>query len=82
MQEHPIATLEAASRHVTHSAFEGYDLEPEITWLRRMGVVDIDEYGNWQLTDLGERAMERYWHTSAEAACPHPCRSGAADLKC
>ncbi len=31
-----------------------------LDWLKSMGVVVVDEFGAWRLSDLGERAMRRF----------------------
>ncbi len=31
-----------------------------LVWLKSMGVVVVDEFGAWRLSDLGERAMRRF----------------------
>ena len=43
-----------------------------LDWLMRMGVVVVDEYGAWRLSDLGERAMKRFNQSSSvpHAATP------------
>lgn len=36
----------------------------DLDWLKRMGVVVVDEFGAWRLTDLGKGAMERFNRSS------------------
>ena len=36
----------------------------DLDWLKRMGVVVVDEFGAWRLTDLGKGAMERFDRSS------------------
>jgi hypothetical protein len=43
--------------------------EPELQWLARMGVVDVDEHGAWRLTALGTAAMARFKSISASQTC-------------
>jgi len=37
----------------------------DLDWLKRMGVVVVDEFGAWRLSDLGERAMQRFNQNSS-----------------
>jgi Mn-dependent DtxR family transcriptional regulator len=58
----------------TPACFLGVDArpdnaEPELRWLARMGVVDVDEHGAWRLTALGTAAMARFKRMSAPQAC-------------
>lgn len=36
----------------------------DLDWLKRMGVVVVDEFGAWRLSDLGKGAMERFNRSS------------------
>lgn len=43
-----------------------------LDWLKRMGVVVVDEFGAWRLSELGERAMNRFNQSSGVPCAATP----------